>query len=200
MIRLWPLGCIAALSVRAYRKKTLTPLGVATAIVVSSLYSIHPWGVFLVMLLSFYITSTFFTKVSWIPHLYPISSNISTTALPKPLSLVLLPPAILSFSSLITVIHSASGSYYILIIVQTRHQRQINNQIRRRTKIRSKTRYKNPRPSPRQFPRGDNPHSPTLALYARKLLFLRYPRTEKKSHVFPQRSSCIWNYRVPPSP
>jgi hypothetical protein len=64
MIRLWPLGCIAALSVRAYRKKTLTPLGVATAIVVSSLYSIHPWGVFLVMLLSFYLTSTFFTKVS----------------------------------------------------------------------------------------------------------------------------------------
>ena len=63
MVRVWPLGCIAALSVRAYRKKTLTPLGVATAIVVSSLYSIHPWGVFLVMLLSFYLTSTFFTKV-----------------------------------------------------------------------------------------------------------------------------------------
>jgi uncharacterized membrane protein len=62
-MRLWPLGCIAALSVRAYRRKQLTPLGVATAIVVSSLYTVHPWGVFLVQLLTFYVTGTQLTKV-----------------------------------------------------------------------------------------------------------------------------------------
>jgi uncharacterized membrane protein len=62
-MRLWPLGCIAALSVRAYRRKQLTPLGVATAIVVSSLYTVHPWGVFLVQLLAFYVTGTQLTKV-----------------------------------------------------------------------------------------------------------------------------------------
>ena len=62
-MRLWPLGCIVALSVRAYRRKTLTPLGVFAAVVVSSLYTFHPWGVFLVLLLAFYITGTFFTKV-----------------------------------------------------------------------------------------------------------------------------------------
>jgi uncharacterized membrane protein len=63
MMRLWPLGCIAALSVRAYRKKTLTPSGVVAAIIISSLYSIHPWGVFLVLLLAFYISGTGLTKV-----------------------------------------------------------------------------------------------------------------------------------------
>jgi hypothetical protein len=62
-MRLWPLGCIAALSVRAYRRKQLTPLGVATAIIVSSLYTVHPWGVFLVQLLTFYVTGTQLTKV-----------------------------------------------------------------------------------------------------------------------------------------
>jgi uncharacterized membrane protein len=62
-MKLWALGCIAALSVRAYRRKTLTPLGVGAAVIVSSLYTFHPWGVFLVLLLAFYITSTFFTKV-----------------------------------------------------------------------------------------------------------------------------------------
>ena|SRR5271155_64735 len=62
-MKLWALGCIAALSVRAYRRKTLTPLGVGAAVIVSSLYTLHPWGVFLVLLLAFYITSTFFTKV-----------------------------------------------------------------------------------------------------------------------------------------
>ena len=62
-MRLWPLGCIAALSVRAYRRKTLTPLGVATAVIVSSLYTIHRWGVFLLLLLAFYITGTSLTKV-----------------------------------------------------------------------------------------------------------------------------------------
>ena len=48
---------------RAHRRKTLTPLGIAAAIVVSSLYSIHPWGVFLLILLIFYVTSTSLTKV-----------------------------------------------------------------------------------------------------------------------------------------
>ena len=62
-MRLWPLGCIAALSVRAYRKKQLTPLGVATAIVVASLYSVHPWGALLFMLMAFYVTATSLTKV-----------------------------------------------------------------------------------------------------------------------------------------
>jgi uncharacterized membrane protein len=66
-MKLWALGCIAALSVRAYRRKTLTPLGVGTAVLVSSLYTFHPWGVFLVVLLAFYITSTFFTKVLFLP-------------------------------------------------------------------------------------------------------------------------------------
>ena len=63
-MRLWPLGCIAALSVRAYRRKTLTPLGVATAIVVSSLYTFHPWGGLLLLLLGFYVTGTFLTKAT----------------------------------------------------------------------------------------------------------------------------------------
>jgi uncharacterized membrane protein len=62
-MKLWALGCIAALSVRAYKRKSLTPLGVGAAVIVSSLYTFHPWGVFLVLLLAFYITSTFFTKV-----------------------------------------------------------------------------------------------------------------------------------------
>lgn len=62
-MRLWPLGCIAALAVRAYRRKSLTPTGVAVAIFVSSLYTLHPWGVFLVVLLAFYVTGTSLTKV-----------------------------------------------------------------------------------------------------------------------------------------
>ena len=65
-MRLWPHGCIATLAVRAYRKKSLTPTGVAVAIIVSSLYTLHPWGVFLLLLLGFYVTGTSLTKV---PHL-----------------------------------------------------------------------------------------------------------------------------------
>ena len=68
-MRLWPLGCIAALAVRAYRKKSLTPTGVAVAIVVSSLYTLHPWGVFLLLLLGFYVTGTSFTKVALLSSL-----------------------------------------------------------------------------------------------------------------------------------
>jgi hypothetical protein len=63
MMRLWSLGCIAALSVRAHRRKQLTPLGIATAVIVSSLYTVHPWGVFIVQLLAFYVTGTQLTKV-----------------------------------------------------------------------------------------------------------------------------------------
>jgi uncharacterized membrane protein len=62
-MRLWPLGCLAALSIRAYRRKTLTPLGVATAIFIGSLYTVHPWGVFILQLFAFYLTSTSLTKV-----------------------------------------------------------------------------------------------------------------------------------------
>jgi uncharacterized membrane protein len=62
-MRVWPLVAIAVLSYRAHRRKTLTPAGIVSAIVVSSLYTIHPWGVFLRLLFTFYLTGTFLTKV-----------------------------------------------------------------------------------------------------------------------------------------
>jgi uncharacterized membrane protein len=49
--------------VRAYRRQTLTPAGVASAVVVASLYTVHPWGALLLLLFTFYLTGTFFTKV-----------------------------------------------------------------------------------------------------------------------------------------
>jgi uncharacterized membrane protein len=52
-----------ALVVRSYRRKSLTPLGIVAAVVTAVVHAIHPWSVFFVLLITFFLAGTSATKV-----------------------------------------------------------------------------------------------------------------------------------------
>lgn len=54
---------IAALVYRAWSRKSLTPIGIATALVVAIVHAIHPWSVFFALLATFFLAGTTVTKV-----------------------------------------------------------------------------------------------------------------------------------------
>jgi len=54
---------IAALVYRAWSRKSLTPVGTATALVVAVIHAIHPWSVFFALLAVFFLAGTTVTKV-----------------------------------------------------------------------------------------------------------------------------------------
>ena len=55
---------VAALVYRAWSRKSLTPVGIATALVVAVIHAIHPWSVFFALLAVFFLAGTTVTKVS----------------------------------------------------------------------------------------------------------------------------------------
>ncbi|KAK9388512.1 integral membrane protein DUF92-domain-containing protein [Lipomyces mesembrius] len=54
---------VFALMARAAKRKSLTPRGIFAAVIVGLIHAIHPWSIFTVLLFTFFITSTAFTKV-----------------------------------------------------------------------------------------------------------------------------------------
>jgi uncharacterized membrane protein len=54
---------ITALVYRAWSRKSLTPVGIATALVVAVIHAIHPWSVFFALLAVFFLAGTTVTKV-----------------------------------------------------------------------------------------------------------------------------------------
>ncbi|KAF2691163.1 hypothetical protein K458DRAFT_327346 [Lentithecium fluviatile CBS 122367] len=54
---------IAALVYRAWSRKSLTPLGIATAFLTAVVHAIHPWSVFFALLTVFFLSGTAVTKV-----------------------------------------------------------------------------------------------------------------------------------------
>jgi hypothetical protein len=59
---------IAALVYRAYSHKSLTPTGIAAAIVTGIIHAIHPWNMPFVLLAVFFLAGSRVTKVSWLCH------------------------------------------------------------------------------------------------------------------------------------
>jgi len=55
---------IAALVYRAYSRKSLTPVGILTAIATAVVHAVHPWSVFFALLAVFFLAGTAVTKVS----------------------------------------------------------------------------------------------------------------------------------------
>ncbi|ODQ67469.1 hypothetical protein NADFUDRAFT_40626 [Nadsonia fulvescens var. elongata DSM 6958] len=55
---------ILAMVYRAYKRRSLTPLGILAAILTGVVHSLHPWSVFLFLLLAFYVSGTIFTGVN----------------------------------------------------------------------------------------------------------------------------------------
>lgn len=53
----------AALVLRAYVKKSLTPAGLVVAAVTAAIHALHPWSVFFVLLVVFFLGGTSVTKV-----------------------------------------------------------------------------------------------------------------------------------------
>ena len=54
---------IAALVYRAYSRKSLTPVGIITALVTAVVHAVHPWSVFLTLLAVFFLAGNVVTKV-----------------------------------------------------------------------------------------------------------------------------------------
>ncbi|KAF2832925.1 hypothetical protein CC86DRAFT_337927 [Ophiobolus disseminans] len=54
---------IGALVYRAWSRKSLTPIGIATALVVAVIHAVHPWSVFFALLAVFFLAGTTVTKV-----------------------------------------------------------------------------------------------------------------------------------------
>jgi uncharacterized membrane protein len=54
-----------ALVYRARSRNSLTPLGIAAAVLTAIVHSIHPWSVFFALLVVFFLTGTIVTKVSF---------------------------------------------------------------------------------------------------------------------------------------
>jgi uncharacterized membrane protein len=54
---------IAGLVYRAWSHKSLTPVGIITAIVVAVIHAIHPWSVFFALLAVFFLAGNAATKV-----------------------------------------------------------------------------------------------------------------------------------------
>jgi uncharacterized membrane protein len=57
------IPAIAALVYRAWSHKSLTPIGILTAIVVAVVHAIHPWSVFFALLAVFFLAGNAATKV-----------------------------------------------------------------------------------------------------------------------------------------
>ncbi|KAK9235440.1 integral membrane protein DUF92-domain-containing protein [Lipomyces kononenkoae] len=57
------LLAVFALMARAAKRKSLTPRGIFAAVIVGLIHAIHPWSIFTVLLFTFFITGTAFTKV-----------------------------------------------------------------------------------------------------------------------------------------
>ena len=55
---------IAALVYRAWSRKSLTPLGIATAFLTAVVHAVHPWSVCFALLAVFFLSGTTVTKVS----------------------------------------------------------------------------------------------------------------------------------------
>ncbi|KAK8168946.1 integral membrane protein DUF92-domain-containing protein [Phyllosticta citrichinensis] len=53
----------AGLVYRAWSRKSLTPLGILVAALVAVAHAVHPWGVFFVQLVVFFLAGTAATKV-----------------------------------------------------------------------------------------------------------------------------------------
>lgn len=51
------------LVLRAYQKKSLTPLGILTAALTALIHALHPWSVFFALLVVFFLGGTTVTKV-----------------------------------------------------------------------------------------------------------------------------------------
>lgn len=54
---------IAALVIRAYVKKSLTPAGLVAAALTAVVHAIHPWSIFFALLVVFFLGGTSVTKV-----------------------------------------------------------------------------------------------------------------------------------------
>ncbi|KAF2431067.1 hypothetical protein EJ08DRAFT_587947 [Tothia fuscella] len=60
----WLAGlAILALVYRAYSRNSLTPLGISVAILTAIAHAIHPWSVFLALLIVFFLSGTAVTKI-----------------------------------------------------------------------------------------------------------------------------------------
>lgn len=67
----------AALVVRAWSRKSLTPAGIIAAVATAVIHAIHPWSVFFACLVVFFLGGTAVTKVSAAelsPHPKPLLS------------------------------------------------------------------------------------------------------------------------------
>lgn len=53
----------ALLVYRAYLRKSLTPVGIVAAVATATIHAIHPWSVFFVLLVVFFLGGTTVTKV-----------------------------------------------------------------------------------------------------------------------------------------
>ncbi|KAJ8098227.1 integral membrane protein DUF92-domain-containing protein [Lipomyces tetrasporus] len=54
---------VFALMARAAKRKSLTPRGLVAAVITGLVHAIHPWSIFTVLLFTFFITGTAFTRV-----------------------------------------------------------------------------------------------------------------------------------------
>lgn len=61
------LGVLALVAVRATLQKSLTPAGIAAAVGVGLVHAVHPWSIFFVLLVSFFVAGTAVTKVCVLP-------------------------------------------------------------------------------------------------------------------------------------
>jgi uncharacterized membrane protein len=57
------IPAIAALVFRAYKRKSLTPVGILTAFATAVVHAIHPFSVFFALLAVFFLAGTTVTKV-----------------------------------------------------------------------------------------------------------------------------------------
>jgi len=56
----------AALVYRAYSRKSLTPVGLLTALATAVVHAVHPWSVFFALLGVFFLAGSSVTKVHWV--------------------------------------------------------------------------------------------------------------------------------------
>jgi uncharacterized membrane protein len=60
----WIAGtAILALVYRAWSRNSLTPLGIIVAVFTAVAHAVHPWSVFLALLIVFFLSGTAVTKV-----------------------------------------------------------------------------------------------------------------------------------------
>jgi len=72
------IPAITALVYRAYSRKSLTPVGILTALLTAVVHAIHPWSVFFTLLAVFFLAGTAVTKVSTASSRVKNLLNLST--------------------------------------------------------------------------------------------------------------------------